>query len=140
MTPPSADRPTGHGPADVTVRPATIDDLPAVLTVFDAAVLATDVETVRVAIDTDDVLVAAVEDRILGALLLVGEEIDAVAVRRSRRDRGIGSALVTAAAARRERLVAEFDPRVRPFYESLGFAIEPADEPERYRGVWTSDE
>lgn len=137
MSPFSTDRPTDD--AAPTVRPATVDDLPGVMTVFDAAVLETDVETVRAAIDADDVLVAAVEDRILGALLLVGEEIEAVAVRRNRRGQGIGSALVTAAAERRERLVAAFDPRVRPFYESLGFEIEPTDEPGRYRGVWWSE-
>jgi GNAT superfamily N-acetyltransferase len=138
MSPSSTERPT-DGAAEPTVRPATVDDLPTVMTVFDAAVLETDVETVRAAIDADDVLVAAVEDRILGALLLVGEEIAAVAVRRNRRGQGIGSALVTAATERRERLVAAFDPRVRPFYESLGFEIELTAEPERYRGVWTAD-
>jgi len=121
--------------ASVRVRPATVDDLPAVMTVFDAAVLETDVETVRRAIDADDVFVAVAGERVLGTLLLVGDEIEAVAVRRNRRDQGIGSALVAAAAEGRERLVAEFDARVRPFYESLGFAVEPTDEPGRYRGV-----
>jgi len=138
MAPSSTDRPTDDA-AEPTVRPATVGDLPAVMTVFDAAVLRTDVETVPAAIGRDDVLVATVEDRILGALLLVGEEIEAVAVRRNRRGQGIGSALVSAAAERRERLVAAFAPRVRPFYESLGFEIEPAEEPERYRGVWSAD-
>jgi len=33
-----------------------------------------------------------------------------------------------------EGIVAEFDAGVRPFYESLGFAVEPTDEPDRYRG------
>lgn len=78
---------------------------------------------------------------ILGALVLVartdddshvdgeddGSHIDAVAVRRARRGRGIGSALVRAAAERRAPLTAEFDPGVRPFYESLGFEISRAD-------------
>jgi GNAT superfamily N-acetyltransferase len=117
------------------VRAATVEDLPAVMTVFDGALLATDVSAVREAIDHGDLLVAAAEERVLGACLLDGEEIDAVAVRRARRDQGIGTALVEAAAARRERLVAEFDPRVRPFWASLGFEIGAAEEPERYRGV-----
>ncbi|SEN69234.1 Acetyltransferase (GNAT) domain-containing protein [Halorientalis persicus] len=117
------------------IREATVEDLPAVMTVFDGAMLATDVDAVREAIDRGDLLVAATEGRVLGACLLAGEEIDAVAVRRARRDQGIGAALVEAAADRRGRLVAEFDPRVRPFWASLGFEIEPADEPERYRGV-----
>lgn len=119
----------------MNVREATDDDVPAVMTIFDSALLETDVETVRGAVDRGDLLVADADGRLLGACLLVGEEIDAVAVRRSRRDQGIGRALVDAAADRRNRLVAAFDPRVRPFWESLGFDIEPADEPERYRGT-----
>lgn len=130
---------SGDG-ATVGVRPATVDDLPAVMTVFDAAVLETDVEAVRRAIDSEDVFVAVAGERVLGALLLVGDEIEAVAVRRNRRDQGIGTALVAAGTERRERLVAEFDARVRPFYESLGFAVEPADETGRYRGAWTADD
>lgn len=51
-------------------------------------------------------------------------EIVAVAVRPGRRGQGIGSALVSAAASRREELVAGFDSDVRPFYESLGFEVE----------------
>lgn len=119
------------------VREATIDDLPAIMTVLDGALLELEVALVRDAIDHDDALVAVEGSRVLGALVVVGEEIEAVAVRRMRRDQGIGSALVAAAAERRDRLVAEFDPRVRPFWASLGFEIEPADEPERYRGVST---
>lgn len=115
------------------IREATVEDLPAVMTVFDGALLATDVAAVRRAVDRGDLLVA--DERVLGACLLDGDEIDAVAVRRARRDQDIGTALVEAAAARRERLVAEFDPRVRPFWASLGFEIEAAEEPERYRGV-----
>jgi GNAT superfamily N-acetyltransferase len=117
------------------IREATVEDLPAVLTVFDGAILATNVDAVRQAIDRGDLLVAATGGRVLGACLLDGEVIEAVAVRRARRDQGIGTALVEAAADRRERLVAEFDPRVRPFWASLGFEIDAADEPDRYRGV-----
>lgn len=80
-------------------------------------------------------LVAVDEGRVLGALVLSDREIRAVAVRRSRRGQGIGTALVEAAAARRPRLVAEFDPDVRAFYESLGFAVREADEAGRLRGV-----
>lgn len=76
----------------------------------------------------------AADGRVLGALALDGDEIAAVAVRPGRRGRGIGPALTEAAAERRDRLVAEFDPRVRPFYEALGFEIEPAGG-DRYRGV-----
>lgn len=99
---------------------------------------------------------------ILGALVLVLREIthesdawavsadaahadamhvDAVAVRRARRGRGVGSALVREAAERHSRLTAEFDPTVRPFYESLGFEIAPvAGADGRLRGVFEAED
>jgi len=117
------------------VREATVGDLPDVLNVIDGAALRVDVESLRERIADGDVLVAVEEGRVLGTLVLDGDRVAAVAVRRGRRDQGVGTALVEAAAARRDRLVAAFDARVRPFWESLGFEVEPADEPERYRGV-----
>ena len=117
------------------VREATVEDLPDVLNVVDGAALRVDVDSLRERIASGDVLVAREEGRVLGTVVLDGDRIAAVAVRRGRRDQGIGTALVEAAAERRERLVAEFDARVRPFWESLGFDIEPADESDRYRGV-----
>jgi GNAT superfamily N-acetyltransferase len=116
------------------VREATVEDLPDVLNVVDGAALQVAVDPLKRAIDDDEVLVATAEARVLGALVLDGERIEAVAVRRARRGQGIGTALVEAAAARRERLVAEFDPGVRPFWDALGFAVEPADDG-RLRGV-----
>jgi len=50
------------------------------------------------------------------------------------RDQGIGTALVTAAAGRRDELFAEFDPGVAPFWEAVGFETEPAGESGRRRG------
>jgi GNAT superfamily N-acetyltransferase len=51
-------------------------------------------------------------------------EIDSIAVHRSRRGRGIGRALVDAAATRSAGpLVARFHEQVRPFYDALGFEI-----------------
>ena len=117
------------------VREATVEDLPDVLNVVDGAALRVDVDSLRERIASGDVLVAREEERVLGTVVLDGDRIAAVAVRRGRRDQGIGTALVEAAAERRERLVAKFDARVRPFWESLGFDIEPADESDRYRGV-----
>jgi GNAT superfamily N-acetyltransferase len=117
------------------VREATVEDLPDVLNVVDGAALRVDVDSLRERIAGGDVLVAREEERVLGTVVLDGDRIAAVAVRRGRRDQGVGTALVEAAADRRDRLVAEFDARVRPFWESLGFDIEPADEPDRYRGV-----
>ncbi len=67
-------------------------------------------------------------ERVLGAVVLEprerGARVAAIAVRRRLRDRGVGTALIEAAREREGRLVAEFDPSVRPFYDSLGFSIE----------------
>jgi GNAT superfamily N-acetyltransferase len=117
------------------VREAAVADLPDVLNVVDGAALRVDVDSLRERIASGDVLVAVEEDRVLGTLVLDGDRIATVAVRRGRRDQGVGTALVEAAADRRDRLVAAFDARVRPFWESLDFEVEPADEPDRYRGV-----
>ncbi|GCF13822.1 N-acetyltransferase [Haloarcula mannanilytica] len=121
------------------VRPANTDEVPAVMNVLDGAVLSITVETVRVGVEDGGTLVAVSGDdpadgRILGALVLDGTHIEAVAVRRRRRGQGIGTALVEAALDRRNRVTAEFDADVRPFYEALGFNIEPLDEAERFRG------
>lgn len=139
---------------DVRVRPTTPDELPDVIGVLDAGALETDATRVRAAIDRGDVLVAVSESvadqsndgTVVGALVLDGHEIANVAVRRRRRGQGIGTALVSAAADRvrasdgdADRLVAEFDASVRPFYESLGFETVPLDEPERYRGRKPAD-
>lgn len=125
----------------VRVGPAEPDDLAAVMTVLDAGGLAADAGEVCERTAAGDVLVARAGrgGAVLGALVLDGNEVEAVAVRPGRRGRGIGTALVEAAAERAagedDRLVAAFDAGVRPFYESLGFEVGPADEPGRYRGV-----
>jgi len=117
------------------VREARPDERPAVMTVLDSAMLEVDAGTVRDRIGSGAVLVATADgDRILGALVLDGARIEAVAVRRRRRGQGIGTALVAAAVDRHERVTAAFDDRVRPFYEALGFDIEPAAEEGRWRG------
>ncbi|WP_247010268.1 GNAT family N-acetyltransferase [Halorientalis litorea] len=116
------------------VHEARSDALPAAMTVFDSAMLQTDAGAVEAAIDGADLLVATSEGRVLGACLLDGHEIEAIAVRPGRRGQGIGTALVAAAADRRGRLVAEFDPRVRPFWDALGFEIEVVADG-RLRGV-----
>lgn len=113
------------------VREAREDELAAVLSVLDGGLLAVAPDEVR----AGETLVAAAEGRIVGALVLDRREVVGVAVRPRDRGRGVGTALVEAAATRRERLVAEFDPRVRPFYESLCFSIGPAEESGRLRGV-----
>jgi GNAT superfamily N-acetyltransferase len=130
--------------ADVTIREGRPDELAAVLGVLDGGALETDADGVRASIDRGETLVAvpvtdATDGTMVGALVLDGCEIRAVAVRRRRRGQGIGSALVETAASRRDRLVAEFDEGVRPFYEALGFAIEPVAQPGRYRGTLATD-
>jgi predicted N-acetyltransferase YhbS len=127
------------------VRPATNGELPAVATVLDAAMLSTGDLRERVA--ADDVLVAVDDGPVVGALVLAppadtpawarDRETDAhvlaVAVRRRRRDQGLGSALVEAAGDG-GRLTASFDPDVRPFYEALGFAVQEGPDG-RLRGM-----
>jgi len=121
------------------VRTANADEVPAVMNVLDGAVLSIAIETVRAGAENGGTLVAVSDEdpaaeRVLGALVVDGAHIEAVAVRRRRRGQGIGTALVEAALDRRGRLTAEFDAAVRPFYQALGFAIEPLEEPDRFRG------
>lgn len=118
------------------IRTARSDELSTVMNILDGASLAVDATVARERIGNEEVLVATDGGRVLGACVLDGHEIEAIAVRRARRGQGIGSILIEAAAEAVEgTLTAEFDGRVRPFYDSLGFAIEPADEPGRFRGL-----
>ncbi len=104
--------------------------------VFDAGLLEADAGKVRDRLAAGDCLVAEASGRVVGALVLDGDYVDAVAASPSRRGRGVGTELVRAALDRRGRLVADFDGGVRPFYESFGFDIEERDGGEgRFRGV-----
>ena len=109
------------------------------MTAFDAGGLSVRVRDARSAIDGGRLLVATAGGRVIGGLLLEpterGAAIEAVAVLPGRRGRGIGTALIRAAADRHGRLVAGFDARVRPFWASLGFEIQAADAPGRFVGV-----
>ncbi|MEF8782411.1 MAG: GNAT family N-acetyltransferase [Haloarculaceae archaeon] len=135
-TPESGPESPGSSAETIRVREATVPELPDALNVLDGGGLATDAGRLRGAIDRGEVLVAVADgERVVGALALDGERVTAIAVRRRRRDQSIGTALVEVAADRRARLVAEFDSRVRPFWDSLGFDVAPAEEPGRYRGV-----
>lgn len=114
------------GPADVVVRRATPDDRVAVLRVVEGALLDVDADRVREGIAAGEVLVAvAGTGTVVGALVRDGEHLLAVAVRRRRRRRGIGRALVERALGTTGRLTAAFGPRVRGFYEALGFEVGP---------------
>lgn len=121
------------------VRTATPADGVAVLRVLDGALLDVDPDRVRERIDADEALVAARDGHAVGALVRDGDEVLAVAVRRRWRGRGVGRALVERALGTAGRLTAEFDPRVRGFYESLGFEVAPVggDAADRLRGVRT---
>lgn len=112
----------------MTVRTVRVDDELAVRRVLDAAVL--EYSDLGDAIEGRRVLVAEKDDLVTGALVFSrtdrGLHVEAIAVRRSRRDRGVGTVLVEAALDRLEpdeRLTADFDASVRPFYESLDFEI-----------------
>ena len=118
------------------VREATPGDLTAVMNVLDGANLAIDADTVARRIENDTVLVAGDGARPVGALVAIprrdGAHIEAIAVRRRRRDQGVGTALVERAATQWGRLTATFDPPVREFYDSLSFDVESRGE--RYWG------
>ncbi|GGL29844.1 N-acetyltransferase [Halarchaeum grantii] len=124
----------------VAVRPARASERVDVLSVLDAAMLETDAEALADHIDAGSVLVAVTGERstrVLGVMEAreteSGAHIEGVAVRRKRRNQGIGTALVEAAAERWRPLTADFDAAVRPFYEALGFDVVEADDG-RYRG------
>ena len=107
----------------VAVRPATPDEYVTARSIVEGALLT--LERGRLA--RSSALVAVDGDRIVGALVLDGCEIDAVAVRPGRRGQGVGTALVEAAADRRPSLSAGFDPSVRAFYTALGFEVRCSD-------------
>lgn len=108
-----------------TVRKAGPADRPGARNVVDGADLTLDPTVLEGALAAGDAYVAVSDAGVvLGALVCDEERIAAVAARPGRRGQGIGTALVEAAAADHERLVAEFDPAVRPFWESLDFDIE----------------
>lgn len=123
------------------VREAVPEDVPAVLNVLDGAALETDHDRIHASVKQGQTFVAVrnsdSDGPVLGAIVLDGDHIEAVAVRSNRRGQGIGTALIETVAQRRDRLTAEFDADVRPFYDSLDFAVEPAEGDDRFRGVWT---
>lgn len=125
-------------PPDVEVRPVADDaEATTARSVLDAAML--ELPDFGARAESDDVLVALVEGRVVGAALLrphhsrPGVHVEAVAVRPRRRGQGFGTALVDAAADRGP-VTVEFDAELRPFYERLGFEMRRLDD-DRYRGV-----
>ncbi|WP_148413725.1 GNAT family N-acetyltransferase [Haloferax sp. KTX1] len=120
----------------IRVREGDPAELVAVMRVLDAGLLEADAGEVRDRLAAGGCLVAEASGRVVGALVLDGDYVDAVAASPSRRGRGVGTELVRAALDRRGRLVADFDGGVKQFYESLGFDIEERNGDERrFRGV-----
>ncbi|WP_049928842.1 GNAT family N-acetyltransferase [Halopiger goleimassiliensis] len=138
------------------VRTADRTDALEVRRILDGAML--EPGDVEARIGADDVLVAGdyrgssgdqtpdrptAGERLLGTVVLEpcedGAHVSAIGVRRRHRGRGIGTALIERALERERRLTARFDDGVRPFYDALGFAVEPIDD-QRYRGVLTVDD
>ncbi|SFR33630.1 GNAT family N-acetyltransferase [Halogeometricum limi] len=123
------------------IRLARADDVDAATELLDAAMLELDRAAMARRVENESVLVAESGERIVGVCVLdVGDgttEISQIAVHRSRRARGVGRALVESAAETTAHpLTATFRPQVRPFYEALGFAVEPVEgESNRFRGV-----
>ena len=123
---------TGESSGGIAIRSADPHDALDVRRVVDGALL--DVpDDLKDRIRAGDVLVAVddaddaddADGPVVGALVLDGSHVEAVAVRRRRRGDGIGSDLVEAAAGRVDgALSADFRAGIRPFYESLGFDIE----------------
>ena len=129
--------------AELSLRRAGPNDRLAIVRLFDAGLLETDADRLRRQLDATAgfVLLGTIEERPVGAIAVDlasgdnSEEVDtaeparitAIAVRRRRRDRGIGRQLVDAAAEQvaPRPLAATFDERVRPFYRACGFEIEP---------------
>lgn len=123
---------------EVSVRradPADRDDVEGIL---DTAMLQTG--DVGAAIDRGDVHVAEADGQVVGALVRDGTHIESIAVTRTRRAEGIGRALVEGAAAAVARdvddpaLTAAFRESVRPFWEALGFDVQPRND--RLWGRW----
>ena len=119
------------------IRTADPEDLADVMNVLDGANLAVEAEGVGERIEADEVLVAEEGGPVLGTLVAVGHDewayVEAIAVRRSRRGKGLGTTLVREATDRFGPLIADFDDDLRLFYQSLGFDIEPLGEG-RFRG------
>lgn len=129
----------------VSIQHGTPTDRLAVVRLLDAAMLETDADRVRRQLRQQEgvILIATIAETAVGAIALDAAvaadsqhfdgdadpvRITAIAVRRRRRDRGIGRQLVAAAAEEvaPRPLTAVFDGRVRPFYSACGFEIEPA--------------
>jgi GNAT superfamily N-acetyltransferase len=120
---------TGSDPDDdVRIRRGRESDLLAVLRVLEGAMLEIGAKQIRTRTESEDVLVAEVNGRVVGALVHDGDHIEAIAVHPDRRGAGVGGRLVEAVLDQTGHVTADFRSEVRPFYEALGFDIEEREE------------
>ncbi len=125
------------GPNNFKTRPAIPSDIPSIMNIIDGALLQIDLKILNKRISHRDVIVAESHTTIIGVVILTENVIDTIAVRSKRRNQGIGSALVFAAAEQVESpLTAEFDSTSLSFYQHLGFLISPLGE-NKYIGLYT---
>lgn len=123
------------------IRTATPSDRVAVRRLIDGANLA--VSAIPRRLRDGTVLLAVPEPDAVpsGTIVLVPVDsttatVEAIAVRRSRRNQGIGTALVEHALDRYQTLCVDCAPDVRPFWASLGFEL-TAGEDGRYYGCYS---
>ena len=125
------------GSNNFKTRSAIPSDIPYIMNIIDGALLQTDLKMLKTRISRRDVIVAESHTAIIGVIILAENVIDAIAVRSKRRNQGIGSALVFAAAEQiGSPLTAEFDLTSLSFYQHLGFLISPLGE-NKYIGLYT---
>ena len=114
--------------SDVEVRHGREGDLLAVLRILEGAMLKIGAKQIRSRTESEGVLVAEIDGRVVGALVRDGDHVEAIAVHPDRRGSGVGSRLIEAVLDQTGHVTAEFRAEVRPFYESLGFDIEEREE------------
>lgn len=120
----------------MTIRTGRPEERPAIMNVLDGADLAVSPTRVEELLATDHVLVSESESgTVIGALVAVprssGAHVEGIAVRPGRRGQGVGSALLEAAAARWDRVTADFEPGLGEFYRTNGFEVTSTGD--RYR-------
>ena len=107
---------------EISIELAVENDAAAVITLFDQSLLAFDRATITPRIEREAVVIARTEQRLCGAHLNAGRHVEAIAVRPSHRNRGVGRAMLKEMADRRGPLTASCREQVRPFFESLGWS------------------
>lgn len=129
----------------MNVREARRNEIDEIHSIIEATMLELDPDLIQSILSSQtngSVLVAvdSHEGPILGAIVVQEGHVVAIAVRPNRRGQGIGSELIIAAARRTDDpLTATFDPAVAPFYERLGFELEPIEETSRVRAIFSAD-